>query len=295
MDITLLEHFLIIAETQSFTKAADILDKSESVLSRQMARLEDEIGLQLFNRSNRRITLTPAAKVFYSGASEVIRKYYQSINEAHDIQSGASGIIHLGIFENHMMSDSVMQLLQGFQHKYPKILVELESRDVFALRQSLKDGELDLFYSATSAFQEDKALSVLPCGSGRNYLVVSKSHPAAGRDVREMKLSDFKDDRFIIRENAQNFMRKFSETCSRSGFVPHYVFVSDQTQMLTMALMGSGVLVMNETHFFVKNRDVIALPLRELSPLEFGFFYEREKVSGCCRTLLDFLTAHPVD
>ena len=64
MDTTILKHFLVIAENLSFTRAAEVLDKSESVLSRQMSRLEDEVGTPLFYRVQKGVALTPAGVIF---------------------------------------------------------------------------------------------------------------------------------------------------------------------------------------------------------------------------------------
>ena len=119
------------------------------------------------------------------------------------------------------------------------------------------DGAIDIFYSATMAFQNDSELSVLPAGVVKNYLIFSKSHPMASRPIEELELSDFKDYSFIIRENYPIFTRSFTKTCSKAGFTPKYTSVSNQTQMLTQVLMNEGVLIIDDTHFFVKNSDIV--------------------------------------
>lgn len=292
MDLTLLEHFLVIAETQSFTKAANILDKSESVLSRQMSRLEHETGLALFDRSSRRITLTPAAKVFRAGVSEFVNKYHQTVRDAMDIQTGISGIVHLGIFENHLLPDRVLNLLDTFQQQYPKIQVRLEPYDILVLRQMLMDGQLDLLFTATMEFQDGDPLVFLPYGPVDIAVGVSRKHRLASRPQGSLCLADFRNDLFIARGDFPVFPRRFTQTCEAAGFQPKYFAASSQTQILTMMQMNSGVCIIDNTHFFARSNDIVLFPLAELAPLQFGFTYNRENVGSCCQVLLDYLRTH---
>ena len=292
MDLTLLEHFLVIAETQSFTKAANILDKAESVLSRQMARLESETGLALFDRSNRRITLTPAAQVFRAGVSELIRKYRQTLSDAMDIQTGVSGIVHLGIFENHLLPDRILNLLDAFQQQYPKIQLRVEPYDVVVLRQMVLDAKLDLIFTATMDYLENDVLAFLPSGPVNISLAISKKHRLANRPLESLSLADFRNETFIARGDFPIFPMRFSKTCQAAGFQPKFVTVGSQTQMFSTMLMNSGVCVIDDTHLFARNNDIVLLPLPELSPLEFGFTYNRENVASCCQLFLDFLRLH---
>lgn len=292
MDLTLLEHFLVIAETQSFTKAANILDKSESVLSRQMARLENETGLALFDRTNRRITLTPAAKVFRAGVSELINGYHRTVSDAMDIQTGSSGIVRLGIFENHLLPDRVMNLLDAFQQQYPKIQVRLEPYDILVLRQMLLDDKLDLIFTATMDFMDDEALAFLPYGPVNISIAISKKHRLANKPQDTLQLEDFRNETFIARGDFPVFPMRFTQTCESAGFQPKFFAASSQTQVFTMMQMNSGVCIIDDTHLFARNNDIVLFPLPELRPLEFGFTYNLENTAGCCQVLLDYLRLH---
>ena len=82
MDFQKIESFLALAETLSFTKASNTVFKSQSVLSRQIVSMEEELGIQLFTRTKRRVELTPAGKALVPGLKKVMELYDSVIEEA---------------------------------------------------------------------------------------------------------------------------------------------------------------------------------------------------------------------
>ena len=97
MDSLKIGCFLAVAETQSFSKAADRLFKNQSVVSRQVAALEKELGVKLFIRNSRNISLTTAGQVFESGILKIAKSYESLLENTHAAEKGYRGEIKLGM------------------------------------------------------------------------------------------------------------------------------------------------------------------------------------------------------
>ena len=95
MTITQIKWFLAVARTLNFTKAADQLGVSQPTLSRQIVNMEEELNLQLFIRSGRSISLTPAARSLVNTLGSVYDNYLESVSEAQQIQRGISGDLRI--------------------------------------------------------------------------------------------------------------------------------------------------------------------------------------------------------
>lgn len=138
-----IQHFLIAAERLNFTVAAEQLYITQPSLSRQIAAIEDELGVKLFDRSSNTLRLTTAGKALYERLSVFYRDYQTIVKEVRDISSGTRGHLNLGVLEDQYIPDrltlSIRQLLQD----NPDCEINITRRDSRALFSGLMDGSLD--------------------------------------------------------------------------------------------------------------------------------------------------------
>ncbi len=129
MELTHLKYFVTVAEELHFGRAAARLHMAQPPLSQQIMRLEDELQVKLFERSSRKVELTPAGKIFLEDARGIIAHATASIKTMAEIADGASGHLAIGFNEpaiNTFLSSSVKK----FTFKYPGVklsLLELET------------------------------------------------------------------------------------------------------------------------------------------------------------------------
>jgi DNA-binding transcriptional LysR family regulator len=95
--------FLAAAECLSFTKAADRLYLSQPVLSRQIAAMEDELGIELFAREKKTIRLTPAGAVLAEGLNKLAHEYRTLLEKAAAVHKGYAGSINIGMIEGQLV------------------------------------------------------------------------------------------------------------------------------------------------------------------------------------------------
>ena len=129
MDDIKITAFMTLAETLSFTKAAEDLFKNQSVLSRQISALEKELGVKLFNRHTRSVSLTPAGKVFQDGLKKIVIDYESLLKKVRAAQMGVEGEIRICSISGMLIGDFLGPLLKSFESTYPHIQITLIAKD----------------------------------------------------------------------------------------------------------------------------------------------------------------------
>ena len=123
MNITRLQYFISVARHLSFSRAAEECYVSQTVISRQISALEEELGVLLFYRNNRQVELTPAGVYFFDEAIFIIQYIKSATDNVKKLSSGYEGILKLGI--GPYEPDLVQPIVCRFTEKYPKILVNV--------------------------------------------------------------------------------------------------------------------------------------------------------------------------
>ena len=290
MDFTVLKHFLVIAENQSFTKAADVLDKSESVLSRQMARLEDELGTQLFYRVQKGVALTPAGLIFKKSVSEIEKQMSDALSEMHAVSNPKQTSISIGIINNHFISERGKRLFSSFSADHPEISLKYFSFSLNDLIQFLKDGKIDFVYGALVDFERSDFFHTVEVDEATQNILVARNHPVLKKDVEELSLDDFRSEVFLITQNHRS-LNEILEPLSRSfGFVPKLEIISDQTELLAMVQLGKGVMFADDTSMYNASPYLETVCLPELGVLKIGLIGRNASQSVTNQTLIKYVS-----
>ena len=142
MDLRLLEYFLAVAKVGNITKAAQQLHVTQPTISRQLADLEELLGVTLLVRGKRRITLTEAGVLFQQRAEEILALMNKTRRDLADQNDLVGGVVALGCVESSA-SRMLPEILKAFSTLHPKVQYELYSADGDDIREKLDRGELD--------------------------------------------------------------------------------------------------------------------------------------------------------
>ena len=145
-ELTLISVFVRVARCMSFSGAAAELQVSPGTVSRQIARLEKKMGVQLLERSTRKVALTEIGSTFYESSSHVLQLAEESIAQVQDLQSEPRGTLRL----TAPMLFSVKHLgplISRFSERYPNVDVRLKTSDQL---ESLSQGDLDIAVRITN-------------------------------------------------------------------------------------------------------------------------------------------------
>lgn len=144
MELRVLKYFLTIAGEQNISRAADIIHITQPTLSRQIKELEDELGVELFDRSkqNRKFLLTDEGTRFYNYAREIVDLSEKTIEEFRTNNSELYGKIYIGAGETASIS-TVAKAFYNIKKNHPRLEINLFSADAFTISERLDKGLCD--------------------------------------------------------------------------------------------------------------------------------------------------------
>ena len=142
MELRVLNYFLMVAREENITKAARLLHVTQPTLSRQIAQLEEELGVKLFRRGNHNILLTDEGMLLKRRAQELVSLAEKTKRElSHDEQ--VNGVVSIGSGELKSMQ-FLSDIIVSFRQKYPKVKFEIYSGNSDNIKERIERGLLDL-------------------------------------------------------------------------------------------------------------------------------------------------------
>jgi DNA-binding transcriptional LysR family regulator len=154
MELRQLKYFLATAEELHFRRAAEIVHVAQPALSQQIHQLEEEIGVVLFERSNRKVSLTPAGRVFYERAKVVVDNAQKALQEARSIGRGDAGTLTIGFISTAAMA-VLPSALRFIQDRLPSAEIELREMDPSHQIDALQAGQLDLGFTISEILDDE--------------------------------------------------------------------------------------------------------------------------------------------
>src|ERR1700758_3430704 len=179
MEIRHLRYFCVLAEQLHFTKAALLLNVAQPALSHQIKQLEEELGTQLVERSNRRVRLTAAGDVFLARAARILEQLDTAARETVRAGQGEAGSLVIGVVSTAVCS-VLPELLRKFRRESPQISLDIREMEpaeqVEALRREIID--IGLLFLAI----QDPAFDSLVVSRERLIVALPTGHPPAAAE-----------------------------------------------------------------------------------------------------------------
>ena len=184
-------------------------------MSQAIARLESELGVQLFDRRNNRLYLNNNGRTFYEYVNKTFLELENGIQAISKGKVEISGSVNLLAIENRRF---VLSCVEHFAEKFPKVSFSI-SHDYFG------EYELDYDLVITNGHPRQKNYSFEPCIKERIVLNIHENHPLAGR--KSVHLSELKDERFISMTSRSSLFAVTYDSCHQCGFEPNVPFICD--------------------------------------------------------------------
>lgn len=143
MEIRVLRYFLTVVREESITKAAEVLHITQPTLSRQLAQLEEEIGVKLFDRGTRKIKLTNEGILLRRRAEEILQLVDKTEKELVEQEEQVEGKISIGCGETASVQ-LLPQLIDSFRQKYPRVSFDLFTATADFVKEQMDKGLLDI-------------------------------------------------------------------------------------------------------------------------------------------------------
>lgn len=160
MDLRQLHYFTAVAEEQTISAAARKLHISQPPLSQQIKLLEDELGIRLFDRQPRKVTLTDAGHLLYRHAKNILMLSDEALHEVRDFAQGLHGTLRLGTISSSGSALLERRMLD-FCNQYPDVHFELHEGNTFELLRLLEQGVIEIAVVRTPFQTDDVACAYL--------------------------------------------------------------------------------------------------------------------------------------
>lgn len=212
-----LRYFLAVAEELHFRKAAEKLFISQPGLSRQIKQMEQDLGVTLFERNNRRVALTKTGDYLQKELQINLKNLEDILAHSKLIHHGKEGHLTLG-FVGSAMLQIIPAILKQFNSKFPKVMFKLEEMDNQKQIEGLLSQEIDVGFVRLE--RVPRSLEIHTVLKETFCLVLPKNHPVNKRNFKN--LSQFKDSPFILfdPEYSASYYEKVMQIFDGCGFAP---------------------------------------------------------------------------
>ena len=267
MQIRQLEYFVAVSEYLSFTKAAKQFYISQTAVTLQIKALEEELNVKLFERTNRKVELTPAGRTFLTDAQAILRRTRDAVTRARKADTGMTGHLNIG-FVKGFEKTSISDMLAEFHINYPNISLSLCRENVAELYDGIFFGDIDIIFNILYSFDDMDDMKNMEYILLKEYpllAVMPVSHPLAHRtsikreDLKGYPLVDIKKS-----ENRYGESKTILNAFAGAGFMPDIQYVSDdiETSILAVAAgLGYALLPSYITDNITIREKVTAVPI----------------------------------
>jgi DNA-binding transcriptional LysR family regulator len=288
MELRHLRYFVTVAEELHFGRAAERLHIAQPSLSKQVLRLEEELGLRLLHRTKRRVRLTEAGKVFFDEACRVLATAEQASEAAKRAARGEMGTLEMGFFSPAIYG-LLPEILETYRNRFPDVKMALHEWTSAVQVERLREGRIEIGFMRAPV--DDDAL-ITECVF-REPIVVAlpKGHPLAAWDVVPPKMLANEPFVMVPRHKEPNSFDKYVGLCRRAGFSPRVVQEVYQVHAIVgLVATGMGVAFVPASVRILQRPGVVYRALQDRAA-EIGTAVVRRNTdpSPVLRTFLDVL------
>lgn len=291
MELRHLRYFAAVAEELHFGRAAQRLHIVQPALSKQIASLESEIGVQLFHRTKRRVTITDAGSVLHEEVRVILQRIERAVEAAQMTAAGQVGSLDLGFIGPAMWS--VLPKLLGEHHRrLPDVRFRLSELSSVAQIASLRDGTLDAGFVRLPLHDYDyvefRVVLTEPF-----VVTLPERHPAAAAASVDLAALAAEPFIFVPRRVEPGFYDRCIALCQSYGFSPNVVEEgTGPTAICGMVATGLGITLSPASILDALWPGIVFRPLSRPSlELELAVATRREEPSAALRGFLETIDA----
>lgn len=269
--------FMEAAKKLNFTEASTALHISQPALSRNIASLEEELGFELFSRSNKQkeTRLTPAGAVMFEGFCNLQAQYNSCLERARNVHEGKSGELTIGLIETDRIDPNILKITSHFSKQYPNVELNFRRGSYGELRNWLHDGTIDVAFTLKIDLSTETDFLTEDVYQIQSILYLNKSHRLAGEEG--LSLLDFKDDVFLSigAMDSPVLHDLLLEECAKAGFVAKTKDVQDAKTQSLMLESGKGVVIASRNNVVLMAPHISYVELKELRPMTVALAWNR--------------------
>jgi DNA-binding transcriptional LysR family regulator len=238
MEIRQLKAFLAIAEAKTFTAGARRVNVTQAAISMQIRQLEDEVGLQLFTRTPRRVILTEAGEHLLSRARRILREHDSAIAEIAELGGVEHGRLRIGSASAEFATHQLPHILQAIRHKFPNAELGVSAGTSQTLVDKIMHGEIDIAFVSLPV--ENSSITTDTLFTDEIVAIAHPSHPSANE--KYISAAALAGEKLILGERGGNTRRMIDDFFNAANVRPNILMeLSRQEAINQMVENGLGV------------------------------------------------------
>ncbi len=243
MELRQIQYFMEVAKREHVTEAADALHVAQSAVSRQIFNLEAELGVDLFIREGRNVRLTPIGKIFLEHMEEAMKVIESAKREVDEYLDPEKGTIRVG-FPSSLAAYTLPTAISAFSRKHPDVKYQLRQGSYQSLIDGVKKGDIDMALLGPVPKDDKKVLGNI-LFTEKIVALLPVRHALADR--KSIKLSQLRDDSFVLFPNGYILREITVNACQQQGFQPNVTFEGEDIDAIKgLVSAGLGVTLIPE-------------------------------------------------
>lgn len=245
MNMIQIEYFFALAKYESFRKTSEALYVSQPAVSKQISNLERELGISLFTRGYRAVTLTPAGQVIHSALSKGRSLYEESLRQARLLDTMRPISLTLGVMEKAELGN-FYEILQQFQKENDRLSMHVEQVPISELVLRRDGGKYDMVVNMEHGLRGIPGLQTRPLAAGELVGLLSREHPLCQKP--DLSFRDLQSESFYVPATQSDSVtvNYCTYICAMHGFTPREIVTLPNVESVLLAVkMGFGAAVLD--------------------------------------------------
>lgn len=261
MELRQIQYFIEVAKLEHVTEASYALHVAQSAVSRQIFKLESELGVDLFIREGRKVRLTPIGKLFLGHMQQVMQGIEKAKQEIEEYLDPERGKVRIG-FPSSLASYLMPTLISAFRERYPLVQFQLQHGSYRELIDTVIKGDINLALIGPVP-QYEKQIKGEPLFLENFVVLLPYGHPLAGESA--LNLSQLRNEMFVLFPEGFILRDIVVNACKKSGFEPKVSFEGDDMDAIKgLVAAGLGLTLLPEVTLNGSLPDsTVKLPVRE--------------------------------
>lgn len=287
MEFRQLQYFLAVAEELNFSRAAKRLNIAQPPLTRQIRQMEQELGVELFYRTKRRVELTDAGRAFVEESRRILVQVEQSMQVAQRASRGEIGRLVVA-FEGSSAYDIVPNSLKTYRERFPAVELVVLGMTTGEQVQALHERQISAGFVVPPLKGKDKEIAVEAVLQEPLLLALPENHPLTTQP--RVRVRSLANEPFIMaqRDSGCGLYDQAIAVCQRAGFSPRVMQeVNEMQVMLGFVAAGLGIALLSAS---VKQFQRPGVVYRELQPstpeVALAMIWRRDNLSPVLQAFL---------
>lgn len=285
MEFRQLEYFLAVSKLNSFTLAANTLFVTQPTITTAIRALEDELGIKLFDRSQKRIVLTAEGEVFFNHVQHVMSDVSTALSEMNDLKVLARGFVRV-VVSPLLMSNFFPDVYFEFKKEFPSLEIQIREESFRTAQKLVDNDEVD--FALIPTLGNTLSSDALKLFSADLMIYLNKQHPRA-KDTTFM-FTELKNESLVIGAEDSIVQEIINNECAKNKFIPKLLYSSNHlASLFGLVASNIGATILPKQNYYLPNQ-VTFLSLQPTLQVDFYLACKKNRyLSNAAQSFFNFI------